>query len=231
MSLPLVSVVIPVFNGERFLREALVSALTHDYAPLEINVIDDGSTDDSAEIARSYSGVRYEVQINQGNAAARNRGIAIARGDLIALLDQDDRWRPGKLRHQVDALLTQPEAGYSLCYCELLVESGMTLPPAFDPESSSKPFPAYVPSALLMHRRTFDRVGPFDSAYRFGNDSDWFSRATDAGVRCAMLTEAYLEKRVHHWNQGHDVPAMRHDLMRVVRASVARKRRAGQKSN
>ena len=227
MPLPLVSVVIPVFNGERFLKEALESVLAHDYAPLDVVAVDDGSTDASGAILRSYPAVRYEAQHNQGNAAARNRGVAIARGEFIAFIDQDDRWRCGKLRNQIAALGTQQAPGYSLCHCELLLDAGMALPPTYDANYFSKPFPGYLPSALILHRRAFDRVGPFDTSYRYANDTDWISRATDQGVPCAMLNEVYVDKRVHDTNLGHNAPEMRKDIMRMVRSAVERKRRAG----
>jgi len=223
---PLVSVVLPVYNGAAFLGEALASVRAQDHPAVEIIVIDDGSTDGSAALARSFPGVRCETQPNQGNAAARNRGIALARGDFVALLDQDDRWRPAKLRRQVEALLAHPEAGYSLCHGVLALEPGMALPAAYNAAAYAQPFPAYVPSALMLRPAAFARVGAFDTSYRAGNDSDWFFRALDAGVPLAMVPEVLLEKRVHAANQGHDIALMKHDLMRVVRASVLRKRRA-----
>ena len=87
-------------------------------------------------------------------------------------------------------------------------------------------FPAYVPSALMLRRAAFARVGPFDTSYRCGNDSDWILRATDAGEGLVMLPDVLFEKRVHAGNQGHDVAQMKHDLMRVLRSSIQRKRAA-----
>jgi glycosyltransferase involved in cell wall biosynthesis len=226
MSQPLVSVVIPVYNGAAFLREALQSVFAQDYAACEVIVVDDGSTDDSVACARAFPGVRVETQANQGNAAARNRGIALARGEFVALIDQDDVWRPEKLRRQVEALQAQPAAGFSLCHAILRLEPGMTLPPAYNATAFAGAFPAYFPSALMLRRATFARVGPFDPAYRSGNDSDWILRAKDAGEIMAMLPEVLLEKRVHAANQGHDIPLMKHDLMRVLRSSILRKRAA-----
>ena len=99
-----VSVIIPCYNGHDFLAETLDSALAQTHAPLEIIVIDDGSTDDSAEIAASYgSPVRVIQQSNQGESVARNRGIEEARGTWVAFLDADDLWRPDKLTAQLNA--------------------------------------------------------------------------------------------------------------------------------
>ncbi|MFL5886158.1 MAG: glycosyltransferase family 2 protein, partial [Thermoleophilaceae bacterium] len=84
---PLVSVLVPVYQGERYLAEALDSVFAQDYEPLEVIVLDDGSTDGSADIARSYGGVRYLHQENSGIAAARNAAIGAARGEIVAFLD------------------------------------------------------------------------------------------------------------------------------------------------
>ena len=102
MNAPLVSVVVPVYNGSRYLQEALDSALAQSYRPLEFIVVDDGSTDSSPAIIRSYSSrVRSIRQDNRGVAGARNAGIRAARGEWIAFLDQDDWWLPEKIAKQI----------------------------------------------------------------------------------------------------------------------------------
>src|SRR3954453_22774254 len=92
-----VSVIVPVYNGAAYLPEAIGSALAQTVRPLEIVVVDDGSTDDSGRIAQQYELVRYVWQANAGISAARNRGIEAAQGDVLALLDADDVWLPDKL--------------------------------------------------------------------------------------------------------------------------------------
>jgi glycosyltransferase involved in cell wall biosynthesis len=97
-----VTVIIPCYNASRFIRETLDSALAQTNLPLEVLLVNDGSTDDSAEIARSYGPpVRVISQANQGESVARNRGIDEARGEWIAFLDADDQWRPEKLAKQL----------------------------------------------------------------------------------------------------------------------------------
>jgi len=107
---PLVSVVIPVYNGERYLGEAIDSVLRHSFAGSEIIVVDDGSTDRTADVATAYgSAVRYFRQHQSGSGAARNRGIEVARGSLFAFLDADDVWTPNKLAIQKSAFDADPE--------------------------------------------------------------------------------------------------------------------------
>src|SRR5213078_156464 len=110
---PLVSVIIPVYNGARYLRAALESVFAQTYRPIEVIVVDDGSGDDSGVIAQSFPDVHFIHQENQGVAAARNHGFDAARGEFIAFLDQDDLWTPEKLKVQVNYLLNHPDVGYT----------------------------------------------------------------------------------------------------------------------
>ena len=108
---PLVSAVMPVFNGEAFLVEALESLLAQDYEPFEVVVCDDGSTDGTADILRSYPTIRTVAQGNMGAAAARNAAIAVSRGTLVATFDADDHWPANRLTLQAEYLLEHPETG------------------------------------------------------------------------------------------------------------------------
>ena len=99
---PLVSVIIPVYNREKFLAEAIDSVLAQTYRPIEIIVIDDGSTDKSGEIARSYAETKYIYQDNQGVSVARNIGVDAAQGEFLAFLDSDDMWLHNKLETQIN---------------------------------------------------------------------------------------------------------------------------------
>ena len=107
MGKPLVSVIIPVYNGERYLEAALKSVIEQDYCPIEIIVVDDGSTDKSAEIAKYFKEIQYIFQSNKGPgpANARNTGIRAVKGEYIAFLDADDIWMPNKLSIQMNYLM------------------------------------------------------------------------------------------------------------------------------
>ena len=110
-SAPLVSVIVAVHNGERFLRPALESLFAQDHEPFEVVFVDDGSQDGSADIAREFPDLRYMYQENQGLAAARNAGLRLARGELVAYLDDDDLLPPHKLSRQVRYLVENPDVG------------------------------------------------------------------------------------------------------------------------
>ncbi|MHB8669440.1 MAG: glycosyltransferase family 2 protein [Acidimicrobiales bacterium] len=114
---PLVSVVMAVYNGERFVGEALVSAMGQTWRSIECVVIDDGSTDGTGEVVSRMGDDRviYRRQQNLGVSAARNAGLAAARGELVAFLDADDVWLPGKLAAQVECFRRRPELGIVFC--------------------------------------------------------------------------------------------------------------------
>lgn len=123
---PTVSVVIPVYNGERYLAQAIQSVLDQTYKIFELIIVDDGSTDSSAAIAKSfeYARLRYYYQRNGGVSKARNTGIELAQGNFIAFLDSDDIWLPQKLEKQVTYLETHNKIGAVYCWCHVLAASG-----------------------------------------------------------------------------------------------------------
>ena len=121
MSGPLVSVIIPTFNRARTITHAVESVLQQTHRPLELIVVDDGSTDGTAEVLRAYQDrLIYVYQENAGPAAARNRGIRESKGDLLAFLDSDDEWRAAKLARQVD-LLQRAGDNVPCCLCDTLM--------------------------------------------------------------------------------------------------------------
>ena len=223
---PLVSVIIPVFNGERYLAAAMESVLAQDYAPLELIVVDDGSTDASTDIVRRCSAARGLAQPNQGNGAAKNTGLAAARGELIAFLDQDDVWLPGKLTAQAGQLLENPALSYVTCHCRLIREPGTAWPEWVNPLFYDSPQPSNMPSALLARRSAFERVGPFDPSYWLCNDSDWLMRARDAGLAGRLMAEALYDRRVHASNLSYDGARLSSEAFRLLHGSIQRKRAA-----
>lgn len=119
---PFISVVIPAYNAEKYLEETLESVRSQAFSDYEIIVIDDGSTDRTAQIATGYDGVILMRQMNRGAAAARNAGIVLARGKYVAFLDADDVWLPSKLEKQAANLLDNPRTAW--IYTDALVFDG-----------------------------------------------------------------------------------------------------------
>ncbi len=222
----LVSVIIPVFNGERYLAAAIESVLAQDYQPLELLVVDDGSTDGTPAIGQRYPVARWLLQANQGHGVAKNTGLAAARGEFVAFLDYDDIWRPDKVRRQVEQFQSDPALGYVTCHCRLVREAGTEWPSWVDPRYYDQPQPALVPSALVARRSAFDHVGPFDPSFWLTNDSDWIMRARDAGLPTRLMPEVLYDRRIHATNQTHNTAGLMAEALRLMHGSIKRKRAA-----
>lgn len=168
-----VSVVIPLYNAAEVIAETIRSALAQTWADREILVIDDGSTDGSAEIVQTFGDqVRYFHFDNAGVAKSRNRGITLSRGQYIALLDHDDLWDPTKLEKQVGVLETRPEVG--LVYTDIVhLEKDGRPRQKFPTGPPSRFYQLFVkgfgptPSAAMLRRSVIEKVGGFDE--RFGS--------------------------------------------------------------
>ena len=224
---------IPVFNGVRFLAAAIESVAAQGYRPLEIIVVDDGSTDGSGSVAAGLAGVRCLRQENAGPAAARNAGMAVASGEFFAFLDADDLMTPDRLDLQVGYLQDHPEVGCVLGRQELLLEPGVeppnwvTTPPAWaqgDPLFSRRV--EIPPMSMTGRRAAFDRVGGFDPGFRLSEDLDWILRARDSGTAIAILEDVVLIRRLHGSNLTYDTAAANRAMFATVKARLDR-RRAG----
>jgi glycosyltransferase involved in cell wall biosynthesis len=227
MSAPLVSAIVPVRNGARYLGEALASIRAQTYRPLEIVVADDGSTDESLAIARACPEARVLALPHGGVAAARNAGLAAARGALIAFLDQDDLWTPDKLDVQVAYLRAHPAAAGTIAHAMHFLEPGCRAPRWLRPGTLDTARPGWFLGTLVAWRWAFERLGAFDEQYMMGSDSDWFCRVRDAGLALPVLPEVLLRKRVHGANHSADVQVSHTELLRAVHASLVRRRAAG----
>ena len=205
---PMVSVVVPVYNGERHLAAALNSIFDQHYRPLEVIVVDDGSTDNSAEIARAFHRVRYVYQSHQGVAHAWNAGIAAAEGKLIAFLAQDDLWTPNKLSFQVGYMVRNPRVQYTVCKARCFLEPGCTIPRGFRTNLLESDHVARLPEALVARKALFDVIGGFNTVLTTSQDVDWFARAKDAKVPMAVVDEVLLHRRIHDANATHSASTL-----------------------
>jgi glycosyltransferase involved in cell wall biosynthesis len=225
MSSPLVSVIMPVRNGERFIGQAIESVLAQSYQQREVLVVDGKSTDRSVEIALSYPTVRCIQETQIGFASAWNDGVEAASGELIAFLDSDDLWEPTKLERQVEVLQSRPEVDYVITHVRFVAQPGVGLPPGFKPELLDADHVANMPSALLIRRRALEAVGPFRTDMVVANDIDWFARAKDLPLTLAIVPDALVHKRVHDRNWSYNnAPALHPELLGLLRDSVARQR-------
>lgn len=217
---PLVSVVIPVFNGERFLPEAVQSVLDQQYSPVEIIVVDDGSTDGTATVARSLpETVHYLHQTNQGPAAARNRGIEHAQGSLIAFADADDLWPAGKLELQLPYLINDPAVDIVLGRIQQVLLSET----ANGPTQMEPAFSVNLGSAVIR-KSVFEHVGLFDETMRYSEDVDWFMRARESGARILTIEAVTLFYRQHEQNMTRGKSTAELNVLKALKKSLDRRR-------
>jgi glycosyltransferase involved in cell wall biosynthesis len=217
-----VSVVIPTFNRRRFIGSAIDSALAQTYAPIEIVVVDDGSTDGTAELIRErYAGdrrVQYHWQINQGQAIARNAAIREARGEVVAFLDSDDLWNPDKLEKQMPLMIRAPAVQIVHGGCSLVDESGRWVKDHV-PARETGVNVGHILGALVylnriscltavVRKEAIERVGGFNPGARLAACAlDW-----DLWLRIAChgsvdyIPETLAKYRVHPGNSEVPVP-------------------------
>jgi len=222
-----ISCIVPVFNGEAFIGEALESVFAQTLLPAEVIVVDDGSSDRTADVVRRFGKrVRYLRQQNAGPAAARNRGIEAASGELIAFLDADDLWLEEKLARQAQRFARRPELEISLTHvrnfwvAELRAEEERMQ----DHPLATSALPGYVTQAMMARRRVFETVGPFDEKLRVGEDTDWFLRASDCGAVLEVLPDVLVRRRFHEGNLSRQRAAIRDHLVDAVARSLRRRR-------
>lgn len=223
-AVPLVSVVIPVHNGERYLAECIQSVLDQMHPALEIHVVDNASTDGTAEIARAFPSVVYHRLEEKGLAKALNYGIGKATGDVLAFLDADDLWTPNRLSLQLDALGREPDLDVVFGHIEQFIS------PELDEASKAKlavtnaRVPGLHKCAMVIRSESFRRVGPFEPTVDMGDFVDWYMRARDLGLRETMLPEVVARRRIHTSNMGHTDRAKRVEYARVLKRGLDRRR-------
>jgi glycosyltransferase involved in cell wall biosynthesis len=220
----LVSIIIPVYNYGQFLGAAIDSVMKQSYRPIEVIIVDDGSTDNTSDIAHSYEDVQYVYQPNQGVAVARNTGISKARGKFIAFLDADDTWHPDKLEIQIRHLIEHPDIGINICKIQNFFEPGISLGPKIISalhENDQIGMPT-----IVTYRDIFDKIGCYDPRYKVSEDFDWFIRAKDAGIKMAILPDILLNRRIHNHNLSiHNPQACLANRLQIMKESIERQRK------
>ena len=219
-AMPLLSVVMPVFNGAAFLADAIATVQRTDL-PLELIVVDDGSTDGSAAIAQAATGLIYIRQENAGPAAARNRALHMAKGEFLAFLDADDLWSPGHPHSAVQYLAAHPDIDVALTRTQCILTAS---PAGNDAIASGKPFHSYQIGAAVVRRRLIQKIGGFDAAMRHGEDVDWFLRMRESGAAITTLAEVGLLYRLHPGNQPTIYRKSREGLLNAFHQSLQRRR-------
>lgn len=188
---PRVSVVVPAFNQGDYIAEAIDSALGQTIPPFEVIVVDDGSTDQTAEVCASYGDrISYVHQPNAGAGAARNRGLSMATGDFIAFLDSDDIWPADRLALQLEAFAADPQLEHAFGQQQRFDTTGPLSPPV----------PGILAGTYMGRADAVRRLGPFDTTLRAGEFIDWYARAAELGMKEIVLPRLLLHRRSHGRN-------------------------------
>jgi glycosyltransferase involved in cell wall biosynthesis len=222
---PGISVLIPVYNGARYLSECIQSVCDQTLPATEIIVVDDGSEDDTPRVVADWGvRIRYRRVAHGGLPYARNHALRLAQTDIIAFIDSDDVWLPEKLALQMAALARQEGPAMIFGHVEQFVS------PDLEPEEATvfkfDPTPQLGMSAstLLMRRSDCDRVGPFDESLQTGEFIEWCSRASDAGIKAVTIPELICRRRLHRNNMGRSDGAARGDYVRMLKKVLDRRR-------
>lgn len=223
--MPSVTVVMAVYNGEKYLREALNSILEQTYQNIEIILVDDGSSDQTREIAASYgSDVRYIFQPNQGQPMAQNLGISLSKSPYIAFLDADDLYNPEKTRLQVHFLEQHPEVDFVLGYVEQFFSPDMSLEHQKKKLCLSGIWPGYLSVAGLFRRECFETVGLFKEIQRIGLFVEWYMRAEEKGLKNKLIPEQVCRRRIHENNMTTQAQDPRGEYLQIVKKALERRK-------
>jgi glycosyltransferase involved in cell wall biosynthesis len=228
-----ISVVIPIYDCAPYAAEAIESVLQQTLPPAEIILVDDGSTDSSFHIARSYETaqgpgpvVTVLQQPHAGIGAARNLGCRHATGNFLAFHDADDTWSLNKLELQMQRLLARPELDMVFTNVLQFYSPECDVPDLERAQMESRIFAVPIAASCLFRRVAYDRVGPFRVDVRVGEFVDWLGRARDAGLISEGLPEPLLQRRIHGTNTGLREREYRGGYARVLKDALDRRRQA-----
>jgi GT2 family glycosyltransferase len=221
-----VTAVIPAYNYARYLAQAIDSVLEQDYSPFEVVVVDDGSTDNTADVVAQYGQqVRYIHQTNAGLSAARNTGIYAAQHNYVAFLDADDQWLPEFLKRAMGTFVRlPPEFVLVACSIQYIDSSGKKidvkqLRPPRDEEITLRDIlfkTRFAPSGVVAKRAVFDRCGHFDTTLRSSEDRDMWLRVAACG-RILQLRDRLTLVRRHPGSMSTHADRMKANTGRVIK--------------
>ncbi len=223
---PVFSVIVPVFNGEKYIGEALGSVFADPFDSFEVIVVDDGSTDNTAKIVRSFPEARYHYQPNQGVAAAANTGLGMATGKYISFLGSDDIWMPGRFAKSFAVLESKPDLQIMLGQLIMFLEEGCTRPKTIPEEWLEKQMDSAGTGVMTARHTVFEHVGLFNPSYRAGSDTEWLLRAKELRAGIESVPILFIRRRLHENNLSVTAPSQaKANVFNMIRESVIRKKK------
>jgi glycosyltransferase involved in cell wall biosynthesis len=217
MTLPSIAVIMPVRNGKTHLKETIHCVAAQKYAPVEIVVVDDGSTDGSGDLARSIGGCRVLESPAIGPAGARNLGIRESNSDLLMFLDADDLLGPDAFHSAVEALLAHPDAGFAQGYVQ-----NFKVRPNGTINIFTRPYRYINIGSGLWRRGVFDRLGLFDESLHYCEDLDFFMRCWEQDIVKVPIDTLVLLYRRHPGNMTRGLQGAEFGTVRAFRKRIER---------
>lgn len=220
------SVIIPMYNAQRFIAEAVQSVLAQTLPVDEIIIVDDGSTDDSVAQIPAAPSISILREPHAGIAPTLNRGLKEARGDFITFLDADDRWLPAKIERQIKTFRERP--GLEILFTQGTVFRDES---AQAPATESGVINGVCKSSMMLTRTALDRVGSFSSATGAHDFMDWYARAKELPAQIDIVPEVLFERRIHDANDGIvNQAAQRQNYFDTIKTILERRRAQGRTS-
>ncbi len=225
----LISVIIPVYNGEMFLAGAIQSVLDQNYFPIEIIVVDDGSTDNTQQLASQFGNkIIYSKKENGGVASARNKGLEIAQGEFISFIDADDLWAMNKIELQLGKFLAKPNVGIVIGFTQRIPMEMDVARAEIGPNRDI--ILLYSLGSTLISKFVFDKIGNFDETMLLSEDTDWFYRAMETNIQIELHHEIVQYYRFHQNNITTDKKRNFFYQLKAHKKSLNRRRKAGKGS-
>lgn len=225
MDSPRISVIIPIFNGEKYLAESIESALGQSSQAFEIIVVDDGSVDQSGNIAQSFKpAISYYYQPNAGIAAARNKGIEKASGDYLAFLDGDDLWTKDKLSLQIAAFKANLSLDIAFGHLEQFISPELDKGTKENLHCPNEMIAGIHCGTMLIKRDAFNRVGLFETQFEVGEFISWYMRAKELDLSIKVIPELVMRRRIHGANTVIQKRQSVNNFTHIIKRSLDRKR-------
>ncbi|MGB3405557.1 MAG: glycosyltransferase [Microcoleaceae cyanobacterium] len=224
----LISIIIPVYNGEKTIQETIFSILNQTYQHFEIIIINDGSTDSTLEVISSIPNPQIKVfsYPNSGVSASRNRGIALASGEYISFIDADDLWTPDKLEAQLNALQKHPQAAVAYSWTDWIDESGQVISSGGHHQFSGDVYKHLFlgdfvegGSNVLIRKSALDKVGVFDESINFSEDWELWLRLA-AQYQYIVIPRTQILYRISHQSASFNVLQMEKSSLQVIQKAI-----------
>jgi len=222
-----ISTITTVYNCENYIKEAIISIVQQNYQPMEIIIVDDGSTDNTKQEIKKLNldNINYIYQRHQGIAIAMNHGIKNATGEYFAFLDADDMWSASKTTLQLKYLTENDSVDAVFGYVQNFYSPEIMSEIASKIHCPPDPMPGFSSQSMLIKRSAFHKVGYFTETWQRGAFIDWYLRAQDLKLNIQLLPDVVVKRRLHKTNIGITAKNHQNDFVKILKVALDRRRK------